>query len=185
MQQTKANRLFVLAFTMVLSLVFFSCSKNAQELPATASLEKTAATETNSAANVYNSQQLWEVDRVMSVPCANNGAGEDVQLYGYVHFTDHYTVNGNQFTLVSQANYNEVSGKGLSTGDKYVATGGGRFVMQGSLENGQFIAYGTDKVNLIGSGPGNNAVATFKGRIVVNANGTVTHEVVEIKMDCK
>ncbi len=185
MQQTKANRLFVLAFTMVLSLVFFSCSKNAQELPATVSLEKTAATETNSATNVYNSQQLWEVNGLMAVPCANNGAGEDVELKGYVHFTDHYTVNGNRFTLVSQANYNAVSGTGLSTGDKYVATGGGRIVIQGSMENGQYIAGGSEKVNLIGSGPGNNAVATFKGRIIVNANGTVTHEVVEIKIDCK
>ena len=173
------------AFIMILGLLLFSCSKNAREFSNTTIEENSATSEGDKPVSVYNSQQLWEVDRVMSVPCANNGEGEDVQLNGYVHFTDHYTVNGNHFTLVSQANYNEVSGVGLVTGGKYVANGGGRLVIRGVITNGQFSAYGTDRINLIGSGPDNNSVAIFKGRIIVNANGTVTHELVEIIMTCK
>jgi hypothetical protein len=183
--QIKKTNLFVLAFAMSMGLLLLSCSKNAQDLSTTALPEINAAAAGNESVNVYNSQQLWEVDRVMSVPCANNGNGEDVQLNGYVHFTDHVTINGNRFTLVSQTNYNEVSGTGLVTGDRYVANGTGRQIIQGDMIGGQFIASGTDRVNLIGAGPGNNSVTIFKGRIIVNANGTVTHEVVDITIDCK
>jgi hypothetical protein len=184
MQIKKAN-LFLPVFIMILCLLFFSCSKNAQEIFNTDARENSATSDGDEPVSVYNSQQLWEVDIVMSAPCANNGEGEDVQLKGYVHFTDHYTVNGRHFTLVSQANYNELSGVELVTGDKYVANGGGRLVIQGVLTNGQFSASGTDRINLIGSGPGNNAVVVFKGRVIVNANGTIIHELVDITMSCK
>jgi hypothetical protein len=179
------TKFLVLAFTTTMGFLLLSCSKNSNEVSAPPVAAEVSQAAGNEAANVYNSQQLWEVDRLMSVPCANNGNGEDVQLNGYVHFTDHFTVNGNHFTLTSQANYNEVSGIGLLTGDNYVANGGGRFVMQGDLVDGQFIASGSDRVNIIGPGPGNNSVAVFKGRIIVNANGTVTHEVVDISITCK
>lgn len=184
MKMKNAN-FFVVAFTMVMSLTLLSCAKKAVEFSASPSIEKSVNAASSESANVFNSQQTWEVDRVMLVPCANNGEGEDVLLYGYVHFTDHFSVNGNRFTLVSQANYNEVSGVGLFTGDRYVANGGGRFTLQGDLLNGQFIASGTDQLNLIGSGPDNNFKAIFKGRIIVNANGTVTHEVVNVEITCK
>lgn len=182
MQQRKSRKSILLGFTLLTSILIFSCSKNANEVqaPPIQAAQATAA----QAASVYNSQSMWEANRTLWVPCANNNLGEYVKLTGYVHFTDHMTVNGNHFTLVSQGNFNQMAGTGLITGDRYAASGGGRFIYEGDFVNGQFTASGADQIRITGAGPGNNALVSFRARITVNANGTVTREMVDISVSC-
>src|SRR5687767_10470451 len=57
------------------------------------------------------------------VPCANNGAGENVLLSGDLHVLMHFTANNNHVTIKSHFQPQGISGTGQSTGDSYRATG--------------------------------------------------------------
>src|SRR5262245_22176638 len=120
--QKRSFNIIALSLTFLLSLFIFSCTKSNQLASAEErSVRAEGDGESEQGATVYNSQQGWLLDETVWIPCANNGNGEYAQLNGYVHFNYHTVVNDNHFTLVTHTNPNEVSGIGLTTGDKYVA----------------------------------------------------------------
>jgi hypothetical protein len=182
--QRKSFSIIGLSIVAMLSISIFSCTKSNQLSSIDNPAEEFATSEANNGASTYQSQQTWTMDQKEWIPCANNGNGEYVQFEGYVHFTYVTTVNNNHFTLVTQINPNEVSGVGLTTGDKYVASGGSQEVYSGSFINGQSIAKGSAKFKFTGSGPGNNFSVVFIGKVIVNANGEVLHELPDIKSTC-
>ena len=175
-----------LSLLLLFSVLIFSCTKNDQSSSLENKTEEfVSGIENEKGANTYHSKQGWLMDETQWVPCANNGNGEYVKLYGYVHFTNANVVNNNHFTLVTHTNPNEVSGEGLTTGDKYVASGGGHQVYSGSFINGQSIATGSTTFRFTGSRPGNNLMIEFKAHVTVNTNGEVINELLEIKNTCK
>src|SRR5262245_48248395 len=183
------RRSFAITFLSILlsvSIVIFSCTKNDQLSSLENPTEEIAVgIEKETGANTYHSQQTWLLDETQWVPCANDGNGEYVKLYGYVHFTNANVVNNNHYSLVTHTNPNQVGGTGLTTGDKYVASGGGHQVYSGSFINGQSTAKGSTIFRFTGAGPGNNLTIEFIAHVMVNASGEVSNQLLEIKNSCQ
>ncbi len=117
------------------------------------------------------------------VPCARGGAGEFVQLSGILHILFVTTIDDkggfhSEFHFQPQG----ISGSGLTTGDKYQATG----VTQGTF-NGK-VGFENTFVNnfkIIGEGPGNNFLIHENFHVTVNANGEVTASIDNFSVKCK
>lgn len=182
--QKRSFSIIYMGMILMLSIFIFSCTKSNQLSSIENPVEEIATSEATHGASTYHAQQTWTMDQKEWIPCANNGNGEYVQFEGYVHFNYATTVNNNHFTLVTQINPNEVKGVGLTTGDKYVASGVSHEVYNGSFINGQSVATGSAKFKFTGAGPGNNFSVVFKGKVIVNANGEILHELPDIKITC-
>jgi hypothetical protein len=119
------------------------------------------------------------------IPCAADGAGEMVHLEGDLHVLITFNINGNNVNGQSHFQPQGVSGTGLTTGDRYQATGITRDDFKGSLQNNQYKATFVNNFRIIGQGPGNNFLAHATTHIAINANGDVTAEVENVTDDCQ
>lgn len=119
------------------------------------------------------------------VPCANGGVGELVELSGPLHTLITYTINGNNVSGKFHFQPQGVSGVGLTTGDKYQATGVTQESFKDSLQNGQYQSSYINNFRIIGQGPDNNFLVHENSHITINANGdvTVTHD--NFSSECK
>jgi len=117
------------------------------------------------------------------VPCANDGAGELVDLSGTLHVLLLVTVDSDSgFHAKSHHQPQGVSGIGQTTGAKYQATGVTQTQFNGKL------GYETTYVNnfrIIGQGPGNNFMIHQNVHVTVNANGEITANVDNFRVECK
>lgn len=140
-----------------------------------------AATYTAKAGVVTNVST--DISLIVFVPCANGGSGEDVDLEGPLHslFTVTFDRRGGVHvkTLFQPEG---ITGVGLTTGDKYQATGG--TLEQFSLKVGQTDTF-VNNFRIIGQGTGNNFLVHETAHITVNANGTVTVFFDNFTIDCK
>lgn len=119
------------------------------------------------------------------VPCANGGAGEVIQVQGDLHLLSHTTIsNSGNFHVKLHFQPMGISGVGLSTGDKYQATGVTQLAFN---SNGPFpITYTSiNNFRMIGQGPGNNLLVHQTFHITVNANGVLTAVVNNTSVECK
>lgn len=122
-------------------------------------------------------------DFFVFVPCAALGAGEFVTFTGYFHFLTITVIDDqggfhSKFTNQPQG----LTGTGLTTGDKYQATGQtqGTFNGKVGLES-TFI----DNVRIVGQGPGNNFLIHEDFHITINPDGTITAFVDHISIECR
>lgn len=162
-----------------------SCSKSNSPTSTDNSQAALTGETSNKFLNEKQSQQTWLVDQTVFISCANNGVGEYVKLSGHMHMNSQFLGNDNHFTMVTTMNPSEVKGIGLTTGDKYVATGTAQQIINGSIINGQFEATGSSKFRFIGQGSGNNAYLSFSGHVTLNANGEVINELLNITSSCQ
>jgi hypothetical protein len=120
------------------------------------------------------------------VPCAAGGAGEVIEVSGTLHVREHttYDSNGGVHTM-ALAHPQGVSGVGLTTGDKYHATGMTMERYNASLarEGSQYTLL--NNFRLIGQGKGNNYLVHQNIHVTVNANGEVTADVDNVTFDCR
>jgi hypothetical protein len=117
------------------------------------------------------------------VPCAADGAGEEIHLTGVVHVLEHYTLDGRGgFHVKMHYQPQGLSGLGLTTGDKYQGTG----VTQ-DTENGQVGRVYTfvNNYRMIGQGPGNNFLLHETFHYTISANGELTAYVDKWSVECK
>ena len=116
------------------------------------------------------------------VPCANGGAGEVVALTGDLHDRFDLTFDSDGMRVDIHDNPQGISGRGLTTGDKYQATGVTRLSLHsaGSIE----LTY-IDNFRIIGQGPGNNFLFHDNLHLSINADGDVTAFHDNFKADCK
>lgn len=119
------------------------------------------------------------------VPCANDGAGEDVTLEGPLHILVTLTINDNHVSGVEHFQPQNVKGVGQTTGDVYQATGVSREQFGGSFVNGVFEATAINNFRIIGPGRGNNLLVHAVTHITVNANGDVTASVDIESTECR
>lgn len=119
------------------------------------------------------------------ISCANGGAGEFVQLEGFLHTVVTATINDNNVSGKSHFQPMGVTGVGLTSGAKYQATGVTQQSFRGSLQNGQYNTTSVNNFRIIGQGPGNNFLVHENMHVTINANGevVVTHE--NVRIDCK
>jgi len=136
------------------------------------------------AGNTAVTNITFPVDVFEFVPCAAGGAGEVVELTGDIHDVARPTLNGNHFSMTFHENVQGLSGTGLTTGDKYRATGTATLTFNGNFNNGQAEETFTGSFDVIGQGPGNNLVSHEVQHITVNANGDVTVSFDNISLDC-
>ena len=123
---------------------------------------------TSSAGVLFNGVEPFE--QVVSVPCANDGAGEDVLVTGFLHvlITGTLDASGSLHTTTHFQPMG-VSGVGLTTGDVYRATGITR-----DQANGLEIPFEATLVNnfrIIGPGKGNNLLIHEVAHVTVSADG--------------
>jgi len=135
-------------------------------------------------ADTVTTNVKYQVEWTQWVPCAMDGAGESVTLSGEMHKVYHATVNDGcgSVHITNNCQPQRITGIGLTSGDKYRATG----VTQGSF-NGWVGTRETDVNNfrIIGQGPGNNFLLHETVHITVNANGEVTADVDNYRFECK
>ena len=125
--------------------------------------------------------------QLVSVPCANNGAGELVLISGTLHILTHQTISDAghlQFKVHFQPQ--GASGVGLTTGDTYRATGVTQQTVTVDLTDGapQEFTF-INNFRIIGRGRDNNFLVHQTVHVTVNANGEVTSEVVNTSVECR
>jgi hypothetical protein len=128
----------------------------------------------NLAAVVSTTNEVVPIDITAFVPCANGGAGEVVHAVGRLHQLITSVVNANgTVTVKTHFQPQGLTGVGLTTGDKYQATG----VTQETDVFGSpfpFIATFINNFRFIGAGRDNNLLIHEEFHLTVNANGVFT-----------
>ncbi len=134
---------------------------------------------------VFTENLSIPIELFVFVPCADGGAGEDVVLSGFLHILVHQTINDNRFRVKLHFQPQGISGSGVSTGDKYQATGVTQETFGGSFVNGQFTTTFINNFRIIGQGRGNNFLVHQNAHVTFNANGEITAEVDNFSVVCK
>lgn len=138
------------------------------------------------AATSFTASTKIPISITVFVPCANGGAGEQVDLSGNLNDLFHVTVdNSGGVHLTTHDNPQGVQGVGETTGAKYQGTG----VTEEHFNAGSSGLPITDtfvnNFRIIGQGPGNNSLVHENTHITINANGTVTASVDNFSDTCK
>lgn len=167
-------------FALTLPLALLACSEAARNDNPLGPSELLPA-----AAEVFTDNFKEPIDLLVFVPCADGGAGDLVLLSGNLHILTHLTVNGNRFVYKDHFQPQGISGVGLSTGDKYQATGVTQDRFGGSFVNGQFSETFVNNFRIIGQGPGNNFLVHENFHVTINANGEVTVVLDNFRTACK
>ena len=176
MNHSSANITTTIAIVLAFSIVG-STVVNAFVMSATPAYAATAAPRP-----VTRVEEI-PVDETLFVPCAAGGAGEEVHLTGKLHHLVHFITNstgGVHFKF--QSSDQGITGTGLTTGDKYHRTGATNSEFNAKVGEQSTVV---DSFNIIGQGNGNNFLLHVTLHITVNANGTVTAEVFDFRVECK
>lgn len=137
------------------------------------------------AASVFTDNIRIPTDLFVFVSCADGGAGEEVLLSGNLHIVTHLTINGNRFVFKEHFQPQGIRGVGVSTGDKYQATGVTQDRFVGSFVNGQFSETFVNNFRIVGESTGNNFLVREAFHVTINANGVVTVLVDNFTTSCK
>ena len=167
--------------TGILFLCFMACRKETGTA-LTSSKELSASA---NKATTFTSNEKQPIDIIIFIPCANGGAGENVELTGTIHILIHTTLNGNNFTTKYHFQPQGISGTGQTTGIKYQGSGVTQEEIKGSFNNGKYIDTYINNFKVVGQGKGNNYTVHDNMHITVNANGETTATVDNFTSDCK
>ena len=119
------------------------------------------------------------------VPCANGGAGETIEVSGFLHVQTSVTFDQNGGLHFSeQFNPQGVGGVGLTTGDKYRATGLTRDDFSTTSSGVQQFTF-INRFDMVGQGPGNNLSTHETEHITILPDGTVTVFFDNFSITCK
>ncbi len=155
------------AFLPIIALAFAAACET------TPTAVQTPMTPRLAQATTTTSNQIFPINLAVFIPCA----GEVVLLSGELHDLFHITVNDNNFSVKVHDQPQGVSGVGLTSGDKYQATGVTQQEFGGSFINGQSEMTYINNFRIIGQGPGNNLLIHVTNHITFNANGVLTADV--------
>jgi hypothetical protein len=119
------------------------------------------------------------------VPCAAGGAGETIEVSGFLHVQSSVTIDKNGGVHLSeQVNPQGVGGFGLTTGDRYRATGLTRDDFSATSSGLVQFTY-INRFDMIGQGPGNNFSVHETQHITILPDGTVTVAFDSLSVTCK
>ena len=137
----------------------------------------------SAAAETFTVSSIFPIDLVVFVSCANGGAGEEVQLSGYLHDVFHVTFASNGRSSISVSdNPQGVSGYGLTSGAQYRGTGITRF--SSAIQIGSEDTF-VNNFRIVGQGSDNNYLVHENFHITVNPNGTVTSFHDNFSVECR
>jgi hypothetical protein len=182
-QKIRKKKRPIVLFSAILSmLLLFSCKKNMNELPGQNNVE-TSLSNQSSSANVSSSEELVPYDQILFVPCANSGAGEEVALTGSLKIVEQIVYNDRGFTFNYHVITQGITGVGLSTGEKFQASGGNKGIITGEFgEEGQYSRVFIQQLRIVGQ----NTVfkVTYKTKITITPDGKVTTSISDETVDC-
>lgn len=138
-------------------------------------------------ATVVTSNDKLDTNILVWIPCALGGAGEFVLLTGTLHVTTHTTIDSaNNVHVSAHFQPQKLKGVGQTSGDKYNGTGVTRWNYKfGGVNFPLYIMSEVNNFKIIGQGPGNNYRVHWTLHITINANGIMTANVSNVKIDCK
>ena len=121
------------------------------------------------------------------VPCANGGAGENVDISGTLHILLHFTLSDNgRVTLKEHFQPQGAGGIGETTGDTYRATGVTQDIQTSDgIAGPPFEFTFVNNFRIIGQGAGNNLLIHENLHVTINANGDVTSFHDDFSAECK
>ena len=131
------------------------------------------------------SNTVMAINMSVFAPCANGGEGEDIALSGEVHILTTLTINKNVISVKSHYQPQGISGVGLTSGDRYQATGATNDHFSDQIGGGHYEETMVNNYRLIGPGPDNNYLVHEKMHMTINQNGEVTVDVLDMAVDCK
>ncbi len=174
-------RSMIIGFLSVLALtLLFSCSKNIAESPLQ---EEVSVSNQSSGAQTENSIVSEPYASTLFIPCANGGAGEDVNLTGTVRIVRQEIYNNQRFTFTLHAIPDVITGVGLSTGDTCTAIGGSQSTVTGTIEyGGQYSATYIQQMRFTGQGV--SFVVKYKFHVTVTSDGEISTRIDEEEIEC-
>lgn len=178
----KTKRPVFLFCAILLTLLLFSCKKGMNELTGQNSLQGSLSNR-SSGADVSSSEELVPYGQVLFVPCSNGGAGEEVALAGSLKIVEHIVYNDHGFTLNYHVVAQGITGVGLSTGEKFQASGGTKSTITGEFgEDGQYSSVFIQQLRIVGQ----NTVfkVTYKTKITITPDGKITTSIQDETVDC-
>jgi|SRR5678810_291164 len=167
---------------ILLMLLLFSCKKSINELPVQDKVDASLANQ-SSGAEVSSTDETVPYDRTLFVPCGNSGAGEEVTLTGSLKTFEEIVYNNHGFTLNYHVIAQGITGVGLSTGEKFQASGGNKGAITGEFgEEGRYSRVFIQQLRIIGQ----NTVfkVTYKTKITVTPDGKITTSIEDETIDC-
>ncbi len=168
------------AFLPALALALVAACQDSPTASTTAIAPRLAAAET------YTYSQKLPLAMYVWVSCANGGWGETIYLTGTLHDLYHYSMNNNTFSYTMLDNPQQVSGTGLTTGDKYQGTGVTRSGGHYAYAAGYAQTYThINNFRMIGQGPGNNYLVHTTYHVTINPDTTMTSHVDKVSIECK
>jgi len=170
---------FFLVLLATVTVLLFSCSKNIAEMPGQ---EAVSTSNQSSRAQTENSVVTETYESTLFIPCANAGAGEDVALTGTLKLVSQVMYNDHRFTLTYHVIPQGVTGVGLSTGEKFTATGGSEGTITGTNEYGQYTATHIELMRV--KGQGISFIVSYKFHITITSDGKISTSISEEKIDC-
>jgi len=183
LMQISTLRTAIAGFLSVLAAgLLFSCSKNAADIPLPA-INDVAAANVSPGLSNRNSNVAVPFETTLFVPCANGGAGEEVVLTGTVNFVQQISWTDRGFTMNYHENTQGLKGTGLSSGERFTASGGTNGTVMGSWVNSQWT--GTTIRQLRVSGPRSHFFMNYKYHITVISDGSVKVNSREETAECK
>ena len=128
---------------------------------------------------------VFPVDILAFVPCAAGGAGELVQASGRLHQVISFVTDATG-GITSRALFQPqgLVGVGLTTDDKYQATGGTQFTDRLGTTL-PVVSTFINNFRFIGSGRDNNLLVHEEGHLTINENGVVTVSVDKLSIECR
>ena len=167
---------------ILLMLLLFSCKKSINELPVQDKVDASLANQ-SSGAEVSSTDETVPYDRTLFVPCGNSGAGEEVTLTGSLKTFEEIVYNNHGFTLNYHVIAQGITGVGLSTGEKFQASGGNKGAITGEFgEEGRYSRVFIQQLRIIGQ----NTVfkVTYKTKITITPDGKITTSIEDESIDC-
>jgi len=169
------------SLAVLATALLFSCTKSVADVPKPAAEEATAV-DANPHGKNDNIIHAVPFETIVFVPCANGGAGEDVQLTGFTNFIYGLVYTDRGFSMLYHDNVHQVTGIGLSSGESFVASGGTNGTVQGVWYSTQWVGNTTTQMKIVGQ----NTMFTviYKHHITVSQDGSVTVNNTEQTADC-
>lgn len=131
------------------------------------------------------SNSILPFDLTVFVPCANNGTGELVDMFGEFHVIVRSVISGSNNIAMSQMNQWKVTGTGRSTGYQYQGTGTSNQRTSFAGVEFPFTFTHAQSLRVLGQGSGNNFHFRFNMHETINGNGAVTASVDNQSATCK
>ena len=166
-----------------LSLVFMtSCTKSVIDAPVQEKGKLQLTTEPSTTLSKDGTADI-PFEKIVFVPCANNGSGEEVKLTGNSKIVYQISWNDRGSHFIFHENYHGVSGIGLTSNETFTASGKTQGEVSGSWESNHFVRTMVEELKI--NGQNTKFTVRYNLHITINPDGSVSFKRENETADCK